>query len=313
MNRVLDIFNRLFVVWVALAGLAAFFYPAVFTLLQHKMNWFFGLVMFGVGLVLDPHKFVNVFQDIRSVLIGLVSQFTIMPFLAFIVAYLFEFSDDFTLGLILTGSAPGAMSSNILCYLAGADVAYSVSLTAASTLLAPVMTPLLTLLLAQTVLEIPFLSMMLSVCFMVLIPLLLGITVMRFFPKRVRPLARAAPAVSTLFIVLICAVVIALNKDYILQINKWIFLAVIILNILGMVLGYLVGNLSRFGLLKKRALTIEIGMQNAGLGSVLALTHFNERVALPAVIFVFMCIFSASILVTLWSRDKNSSSAGEDP
>ena len=235
MNRVLDIFNRLFVVWVALAGLAAFFYPAVFTLLQHKMNWFFGLVMFGVGLVLDPHKFVNVFQDIRSVLIGLVSQFTIMPFLAFIVAYLFEFSDDFTLGLILTGSAPGAMSSNILCYLAGADVAYSVSLTAASTLLAPVMTPLLTLLLAQTVLEIPFLSMMLSVCFMVLIPLLLGITVMRFFPKRVRPLARAAPAVSTLFIVLICAVVIALNKDYILQINKWIFLAVIILNILGMV------------------------------------------------------------------------------
>lgn len=271
MNRVLDIFNRLFVVWVALAGLAAFFYPAVFTPLQHKMNLFFGLVMFSVGLVLDPHKFVNVFQDIRSVLIGLVSQFTIMPFLAFIVAYLFEFSDDFTLGLILTGSAPGAMSSNILCYLAGADVAYSVSLTAASTLLAPVMTPLLTLLLAQTVLEIPFLSMMLSVCFMVLIPLLLGIAVMRFFPKRVRPLARAAPAVSTLFIVLICAVVIALNKDYILQINKWIFLAVITLNILGMVLGYLVGNLSRFGLLKKRALTIEIGMQNAGLGSVLAL------------------------------------------
>jgi BASS family bile acid:Na+ symporter len=311
MNRVLNIFNRLFVVWVTVAGTAAFFYPTVFTPLQHNMNWFFGLVMFGVGLVLDPNEFVNVVQDFRSVLIGVVSQFTIMPFLAFGVAYLFAFSDDFTLGLILTGSAPGAMSSNILSYLAGADVVYSVSLTAVSTLLAPLMTPLLTLLLANTVLEIPFLSMMLSVCFMVLIPLLLGIAVKKFFPGRVRPLARAAPALSTLFIVLICAVIIALNKEYILQINKWIFLAVMILNILGMVLGYMIGNLSRFSLLKKRALTIEIGMQNAGLGSVLALTHFNERVALPAVIFVFMCIFSASILVTLWSRESNTNSAGE--
>ncbi len=304
MTRILNLFSRLFVVWVILGGAAAYWYPAFFTQLQPFMNWFFGLTMFGVGLVIDPHEFVTIINNFRVVLIGVVSQFTIMPFLAFAIAFFFGFSDEITLGLILTGSAPGAMSSNILSYLAGADVAYSVSLTTASTLLAPILTPLLTLILAQTVLEIPFWSMVLSVCFMVLIPVILGISVKRILHNKVKLLAVAAPALSTLFIVMICAVVIALNKEYILQLDRWIFLAVVVLNILGMTIGYTVGKVSRFDLLKRRALAIEIGMQNAGLGSVLALTHFNERVALPAVVFIFMCIFSASFLVSLWSRES---------
>ncbi len=302
MTRILNLFSRLFVVWVILGGAAAYLYPEFFTQLQPYMSWLFGFTMFGVGLVIDPHKFVTIIKNFRVVLIGIVSQFTIMPLLAFAIAFVFAFSDEITLGLILTGSAPGAMSSNILSYLAGADVAYSVSLTTASTLLAPILTPLLTLILAQTVLEIPFWSMVLSVCYMVLIPVILGISVKQIFHNKVQPLAIAAPALSTLFIVLICAVVIALNKEFIAQLDRWIFLAVVVLNILGMTIGYTVGKISRFDLLKRRALAIEIGMQNAGLGSVLALTHFNERVALPAVIFVFMCIFSASFLVSLWSR-----------
>ena len=302
MTRILNLFSRLFVVWVILGGAAAYLYPEFFTQLQPYMSWLFGLTMFGVGLVIDPHKFVTIIKNFRVVLIGIVSQFTIMPLLAFAIAFVFAFSDEITLGLILTGSAPGAMSSNILSYLAGADVAYSVSLTTASTLLAPILTPLLTLILAQTVLEIPFWSMVLSVCYMVLIPVILGISVKQIFHNKVQPLAIAAPALSTLFIVLICAVVIALNKEFIAQLDRWIFLAVVVLNIVGMTIGYTVGKISRFDLLKRRALAIEIGMQNAGLGSVLALTHFNERVALPAVIFVFMCIFSASFLVSLWSR-----------
>ena len=304
MTRILNLFSRLFVVWVILGGVAAYLYPVFFTQLQPYMSWLFGLTMFGVGLVIDPHEFITIIKNFRVVLIGVVSQFTIMPLLAFAIAFLFDFSDEITRGLILTGSAPGAMSSNILSYLAGADIAYSVSLTTASTLLAPILTPLLTLILAQTVLEIPFWSMALSVCYMVLIPVILGISIKRIFHNKVKPLAIAAPALSTLFIVMICAVVIALNKEYIMQLNRWIFLAVVVLNILGMTIGYTVGKVSRFDLLKRRALSIEIGMQNAGLGSVLALTHFNERVALPAVIFVFMCIFSASLLVSLWSRDS---------
>lgn len=301
MDRVLSIFNRLFVLWIILAGIAAFYFPGFFIPLKKHMELFFALTMFGIGMVLRPADFVNILKNIKVVIIGVVAQFSIMPLSAFFVSKLFSFSKDFSLGLILTGSAPGAMASNVLCYLAGADVAYSVSLTTASTLLAPVLTPLLTLLLAKTILEIPFWDMFFSVSKMVVIPLFLGIMIKNIFDARVERISRIFPAISTTFIAFICALVIALNKQYLLKINAWIFMAAIVLNISGLFLGYMVGKVFGFNTLRKRALSIEIGMQNAGLGSVLALKHFNEKVAIPAVIFVFICIFSASLLVPIWS------------
>ena len=303
LNHFLNFFNRLFAVWVVLGGVAAYFYPGFFLSLKKYMELFFGLTMFGVGMVLSPKSFVNIFKNFKVVVIGVVSQFSIMPISAFIVSKVFSFPKEFSLGLILTGSAPGAMASNVLSYLAGADIAYSVSLTTVSTLLAPVLTPLLTLLLTQTFFEIPFWNMFISVCKMVLIPVFFGILIKRIFSKKVEPIQKVFPAISTIFIVFICALVIALNKEYLLKINSWIFIATIILNSSGLFLGYMVGKVFSFDKLKKRALSIEIGMQNAGLGSVLALKHFNEKVALPSVIFVFICIFSASILVQIWSKD----------
>ena len=144
-NRALTWFNNLFVVWVLLGGLAAFFFPNWFLPLGKYNKWFFALTMFGVGMTLHPDAFKNIFNRFWQVMVGVAAQFTIMPLLAFGVAWLFKFDDNFTLGLILTGSAPGAMASNVLSFLAGADVAYSVSLTTCSTLLAPILTPLLTL------------------------------------------------------------------------------------------------------------------------------------------------------------------------
>ncbi len=304
LNKILGIYNRLFVLWVILGGAAAFWFPGFFIPLKGGMEWFFAVTMLGVGMVLDPVDFKNIFRNYKVVIVGVVAQFTIMPVSAYLVAKLFSFSKEFSLGLILAGSAPGAMASNVLSYLAGADVAYSVSLTTASTLLAPVLTPLLTLSLAHTILEIPFWAMFLSVTKMVLLPLLIGLGLKAWLNERVEPITKVFPAVSTTFIAFICALVIALNKAFILQINLWIFIAAIVLNLMGLTLGYLTGRFFKFDLLKKRALAIEIGMQNAGLGSVLALKHFNERTALPAVIFVFVCIFSASILVQIWSKDR---------
>ena len=304
LNKIFGIYNRLFVLWVILGGAAAFLFPGFFIPLKGGMEWFFAVTMLGVGMVLDPVDFKNIFRNYKVVIVGVVAQFTIMPVSAYLVAKLFSFSKEFSLGLILAGSAPGAMASNVLSYLAGADVAYSVSLTTASTLLAPVLTPLLTLSLAHTILEIPFWAMFLSVTKMVLLPLLIGLGLKAWLNERVEPITKVFPAVSTTFIAFICALVIALNKAFILQINLWIFIAAIVLNLMGLTLGYLTGRFFKFDLLKKRALAIEIGMQNAGLGSVLALKHFNERTALPAVIFVFVCIFSASILVQIWSKDR---------
>jgi BASS family bile acid:Na+ symporter len=301
-NRALTWFNNLFVVWVILGGIAAFFYPDLFRPLGKYNRWFFALTMFGVGMTLHPDAFKNILARFWQVIIGVAAQFTIMPLLAFGVAYIFRFDDNFTIGLILTGSAPGAMASNVLSYLAGADVAYSVSLTTCSTLLAPVMTPLLTLLLAHVHFKVPFFDMFIMLLLTVVVPLLIGILINKFLHEYIKPVKKVFPAVSTLFIVFICALVIAKNKEYLPKLDTWIFAAAILLNLLGLIGGYLVGMFCKFDLLKRRALSIEIGMQNAGLGSVLALNYFNEQVALPAIIFVFICIFSAAILVPYWSR-----------
>ncbi|MBN2410589.1 bile acid:sodium symporter family protein [candidate division KSB1 bacterium] len=305
MNKVLNVYNKLFVLWVVLGGLAAYFFPHFFIPLKKYMELFFALTMLGVGMVLNPADFVNIFKNYKVVIIGVVSQFTIMPFGAYFVSKLMGLSDEFSLGLILAGSAPGAMASNVLSFLAGADVAYSVSLTTVSTFLSPVMTPLLTLFLAKTYLEVPFWSMFFSVFRMVLIPLLLGIGLKKLFQKKLETVYKIFPAISTTFIVFICALVIALNKSFLLQLNLIIFAAAITLNLFGLFMGYMTGKGFGFDLLKKRALSIEIGMQNAGLGSVLALKHFNEKTALPAVIFVFICIFSASLLVPIWAGKKD--------
>jgi BASS family bile acid:Na+ symporter len=273
------------------------------------MELFFACTMFGIGIVLNPHDFINIFRNIKVVLIGVAAQFSIMPLSAWLVSQIFSFPEEFSLGLILTGSAPGAMASNVLSYLAGADVAYSVSLTTASTFLAPVLTPLLTLFLANTILDIPFWDLVRSVSIMVLLPLIIGISLRRFLGMKIEPYTKIFPVFSSLFIAFICGLVIALNRDYILEITLWIFIAVLLLNIGGLSLGYFVGKVSHFDKLKKRALSIEIGMQNAGLGSVLALKHFNEKTALPAIIFVFICIFTAAILVPIWSKTKDVSHA----
>jgi BASS family bile acid:Na+ symporter len=305
-ERIITIFNHLFVLWVILAGVLAFIFPQIFIDLRSYMELFFACTMFGIGIVLNPQDFINIFKNFRVVIIGVSAQFSIMPLSAWVVSQVFSFSDEFSLGLILTGSAPGAMASNVLSFLAGADVAYSVSLTTASTFLAPVLTPLLTLFLANTILDIPFWELVQSVSIMVLLPLIFGIVLRKMLGSKIEPYTKMFPVLSSLFIAFICGLVIALNRDYILNITIWIFLAALILNLGGLSLGYLTGRISNFDILKKRALSIEIGMQNAGLGSVLALKHFNEKTALPAIVFVFICIFTASILVPIWSKTRDT-------
>ncbi len=305
MGRVIDTFNRLFVLWVILAGILAFLYPGLFIALREYMELFFACTMLGIGIVVNPHDFINIFKNFKVVLIGVAAQFSIMPVSAYLVSKLFSFSDDFSLGLILTGSAPGAMASNVLSFLAGADVAYSVSLTTASTFLSPVLTPLLTLFLANTILDIPFWELMKSVSIMVLLPLIIGIFLRKISGRKIEPYTKIFPVISSMFIAFICGLVIALNRDYILNITVWIFIAALLLNLGGLFLGFMTGRIFGFEKLKKRALSIEIGMQNAGLGSVLALKHFNEKTALPAIIFVFICIFTAAILVPIWSKTRD--------
>jgi BASS family bile acid:Na+ symporter len=301
-KKILSFYTKYFAVWVVLFGVAAYLWPGPFVALKDYMDWFFALTMFGIGAVLQIDDFKRIIQKPVLVLIGTVTQFAVMPFGAFALAKLFNLPAEIAVGLILTGSAPGAMASNVMSYIARADTAYSVSLTTVSTLLCPVLTPGLTFLLAKSRLEVPFLDMVVSVINMVVVPLFIGFGVRHYFKSKVEKILPVFPAISITFIIFICSLVIALNKSYLAQVTAVILAAGVVLNVYGMLAGYGVGSVFRMETPRRRTLAIEIGMQNAGLGTVLALKHFNERTAMPAAIFVFICIITASLMAAIWQR-----------
>ena len=309
LKKILSFYTKYFVVWVILFGVVAYILPKPFVALKPGMDWFFALTMFGIGVVLKIEDFKHIAAKPAIILIGSGAQFSIMPLGAFVLTKLFNLPPEIAVGLILTGSAPGAMASNVMSYIAKADTAYSVSLTTVSTLLCPLLTPGLTFILAKSSLDIPFWQMMLSVIKIVIVPLFIGFGIRHYFKEKVEKILEIFPAISVTFIIFICSLVIALNKDYLVMITGLILAAVVILNIYGMLAGYGVGTAFRMDISRRRTLAIEIGMQNAGLGTVLALKHFGEKAAMPAAAFVFICIITASIMTELWQRQAGDTAA----
>jgi len=308
MKNFLEWFTRNFTIWVVLFGILAYLVPAPFLVLRPGMNWFFALTMFGIGAALELEDFRRILRAPWPVAVGCAAQFFFMPLGAFVFGNLMGLPDVLVVGLVLTGAAPGAMSSNVMSYIAKADAAYSVSLTTVSTLLCPVLTPGLTLLLAGTRMDVSFLAMFWSVVWTVVIPLLLGLLLKYRFEKYVGRILPVFPAISATFIVFICSMVIALNRDYLAAMTGIVLAACLVLNLYGMAAGYGVGMLFRMNTKRRRTLSIEIGMQNAGLGVVLALDHLDQRSAIPSAIFVFVCIITASLAAAWWQRHP-----GEEP
>jgi BASS family bile acid:Na+ symporter len=302
LGKVLSFYTKYFAVWVIIFGVAAYQVPKPFVALKNYMDWFFALKMFGIGAVLQIEDFKRIVQKPVIILIGCCSQFTIMPLGAFLLAKLFSLPPEIAVGLILTGAAPGAMASNVISYIARADTAYSVSLTTVSTLLCPLLTPGLTFILARSRLEVPFIEMVGSVIKMVIVPLFIGFGVRHYLKEKTEKISAIFPAISVTFIIFICSLVIALNKNYLAQVTAAILAAGLLLNIFGMLAGYGVGSAFRMEVRRRRTLSIEIGMQNAGLGTVLALKHFGEKAAIPAAVFVFICIITASIMAEVWQK-----------
>ncbi|MHC4950189.1 MAG: bile acid:sodium symporter family protein, partial [Planctomycetota bacterium] len=284
MKTILHWYTKLFAVWIVLFAVVGYFWyqpfvflakakmfgtgaenwPDVFQSLRSPNLWFFSLTMFGIGAVLTVNDFKNIAKRPVIILIGSVAQFTIMPLGAFALSKLFGLHPMLAAGLIIAGCAPGAMSSNVMSYIAGADTAYSVSLTTVSTLLCPVLTPALTRLLAGQDLPVPFLSMFFQIVFMVVIPLGAGFTVRHFFVQTIEKIKDVFPAISVTFIIFICTVVIANNREKMLDASVAIIAVVVLLNVYGMASGYGVGKLFRMPFSQRRTLSIEIGMQNAG-------------------------------------------------
>jgi BASS family bile acid:Na+ symporter len=303
LNKVLAFYTRYFAVWVVIFGVVAYFWPGPFQFLRPYNKLFFALTMFGIGAVLDVEDFRQVIRNPVIVLIGSAAQFTVMPFGAFLMARWLRLPDELAVGLILTGAAPGAMSSNVMSYIAKADTAYSVSLTTVSTLLCPILTPGLTFLLARgTRLDVPFWAMTLDVLVTVILPLFAGFVVRYYLGRRLEKVLPVFPAISATFIIFICSLVIALNRERLRELTGVVVAAVLVLNLGGMLAGYGIATLFRMSVLRRRTLSIEIGMQNAGLGTVLALAHFGPRATIPTAVFVFACIITASVMASVWQR-----------
>ena len=231
LNKILSFYTKYFAVWVILFGVAAYFVPGPFVAMKDYNKLFFALTMFGIGAVLQIEDFKRILQRPAIVFIGSAAQFSIMPLGAFVLTKAFGFEPEIAVGLILTGSAPGAMASNVMSYIAKADTAYSVSLTTVSTLLCPLLTPGLTFLLARSQLDIPFWDMVFDVVCMVIVPLFFGFGIRHFLKEKLEKVLPIFPAISVTFIIFICSLVIALNQKRLPNITWLILAEVVILNV----------------------------------------------------------------------------------
>ncbi|MDD5347999.1 MAG: bile acid:sodium symporter family protein [Candidatus Omnitrophica bacterium] len=303
-DKLLERFAKLLVVWVVLAAVVGYIRPQVLVPLKPYTDWLFAFTMFGIGCLLSTKDFVPILQRPRLILLGTAAQFVIMPLLAFVIIKVLGLAPALAVGLILAAAVPDAMAAGVMSYLAEADVAFSVALTTATTLVSPVVTPALTYFLGREYIPLQFWPMVTSIILMVIVPLLSGLWVQhRFhaFTSRIKPVF---PALSTLFIAFICGLVVALNKAALGNVTAVIFVAVISLNVLGLILGYLAGKGFGFNLAQRRTLAINVGMQNAGMGAVLAIKHISCEAAIPNALFATWCIISAAVLAGLWSSKR---------
>jgi BASS family bile acid:Na+ symporter len=304
LNKIFQWFTRLLVLWTLLAVAIGYFYPAALTIFKPYLDYMFMFTMLGIGFVLNPEDFLPIVRKPQLPLLGTFSQFAIMPVTSFFVAKILKLPPEYALGLIIAGSVPGAMASNVISYLAKADVVLSISITTLSTFLAPILTPTFTYILAKTFMHVDFWAMFKSILLMVVLPLVVGLTLKHYLRNYVMKIIDFFPALSTLFIAFICGLIVALNKDKLANVTLIVFIAVFLLNAIGLLGGYFAGKLYGFSEDRRKTLAIEVGMQNAGLGAVLALKHFSAAAALPSALFATWCVITASILAGIWGNRK---------
>lgn len=278
--------------------------PEAFVGGKGYISFLLGVIMFGMGLTLSSEDFREVFRRPVDVLIGVVGHYLIMPSLAFVLAITLQLPPDIAVGVILVGCCPSGTASNVMTYLSKGDVALGVSIAAVSTLIAPIATPALISLLAGKWMAIDTKSLFLDIVMVVIVPIVLGVIVKAFFGKQAEASAKALPLVSTIAIVMIVAIVVALNKGKIVETGMIIFAVVILHNILGYVLGYFFAKLFGLNLAKRKAVTLETGMQNSGLGAALAAAHFNPLAAVPSAIFSVWHNLSGSVLATYFAKKE---------
>lgn len=302
LEKISSLAGKYFAFLVIIVAVIAYLIPDSFLFLGQYITILLGIVMFGMGLTLEPVDFKLVLTKPLSIIGGVLAQFIIMPLAAFIIAYLLKLPPELAAGLVLLGSVPGGTASNVMVYLARGNLPLSITMTSFSTLLAPIVTPLLLLLLAGQWLPVDPVSMFMSIIQVIIIPILLGFIVRRIMPVIVNKGIKVVPLISVTAIIIIVSAVVSGNVEEIANAGLIVFIAVVLHNGLGLLIGYFVAKFMGLSESERRAISIEVGMQNSGLGVALATAHFGPLAALPSALGAVWHNISGPILATFWSK-----------
>ena len=294
--------QKYFPVLAVIGSIAAYIWP---TWLAEQKIWIvylLGAVMFCMGSTLQLNDFKRAISNYWILLLGLSLQFGLMPFIAWQLCNLAGLSAALTTGMLLVGSVSGGTASNVICYLSKGDVALSITLTAISTCLAVIVTPLLVYIYLHTTIEIPVQKMMLSILYIVILPVAVGVLLNRYLPVLIKPVQQVGADISILVICFIIAIIVALNQGKISTVSVVLVGLVLAHNLFGLLAGYFVTLLITFDKTLSKTIAIEVGMQNSGLAVALAVKFFSASAALPGALFSIIHNVTGSILASYWAK-----------
>lgn len=303
-ERFMNAINRHFLAIAVGASVIALVVPVSFLWVKPFIPFLLGMIMFGMGTTIRFHDFRDVWTKRRTVLLAALVQFTAMPCLGVIISSLLSLPEETMIGMVLVGSCPGGTASNVIVYLSRGNVAFSVTMTMFSTVLAPLLTPGIIYLILSRSIDLSYTSLFLSVFQVVAVPLVAGLLVRHFFSNHADRYSDLLPAISVLSISLIIACVMALNADRVLAFPVAVVAAVILHNLLGLTAGYGIAKLTGSSRADCRTVAVEIGMQNSGLGVTLANQFFQPPSALPGALFSLWHNLSGILLAKYWTLNK---------
>ncbi len=299
-----SIITNYFTFWIIIFSAIAYFYPVYFADLRTLIVPTLGIIMFGMGVTLTTDDFKRVFLRPLDVGVGVLTQYTVMPFIGFLLAKIFGLDPLLAAGVVLVGSCPGGTSSNVMTYLARGDVAFSVTMTSVSTIFSPIMLPFLMYTYPGEWIDVPVLKLFLSTVQIILLPVGLGLLLRMLIKDKIKYVLPILPSVSSAAIIFIVAVIVAANSASIATVGLLVAVIAIIHNTFGFLIGYRVARFCGMDVNRARAVSFEIGMQNSGLAVALANTYFGALAALPGAIFSVWMNISGSALAWWWRRSS---------
>lgn len=305
LRNICDFITRWMAIMVLLVAAVSLFLPASFSWIDvWAINPMLGIIMFGMGLTLSSQDFKVVLYRPKDIILGCLTQFIVMPLLAWALAYLFALPKELALGVILVGCCPGGTASNVITYLAKGDLALSVGMTTVSTLLAPFLTPMLVWLLAGTMVDVDTVGMLMSIVYVIILPITCGLLCQRYMSNITKRVVPYLPALSSVVIAMVVGVVVSHNADRLLVGGMIVVLVVMLHNVLGLSFGYLLSRLFHLPRQKCVAVSIEVGMQNSGLASSLATLHFAAYplASIPGAVFSVWHNISGALVAKLYQR-----------